>query len=109
MSDRTLLGDRLDNLAYNQAVWSQETFGADSVRGPAGPLKHLIKEAQECIDNPSDIVEYADCFLLVLDASRRAGFSVFELVKAAQDKLKVNKARQWPKVNDMNVEVEHLK
>lgn len=27
-----------------QAAWSQATFGADDVRGPDGPAKHLARE-----------------------------------------------------------------
>lgn len=77
--------------------WSQVTFGSDAVRGPIGPLKHLIKEANEAIDNPTDIVEYADCVFLIFDAARRAGFTFEQLRKAINEKLEVNRQRTWPK------------
>lgn len=83
-------------LIADHAKWSQTTFGMDGVCGPIGALKHLQKEAAEAMDRPGEIEEYADCFLLLLDASRRAGFSFAELVAGAEEKLLVNKARCWP-------------
>jgi hypothetical protein len=94
------LGYQLNKLAEDHAIWSQTTFGDDNERGPIGPLKHLEKEAKEVQENPTDISEYADCFLLILDSSRRAGISPLQLIKAAQDKLVINKARKWPKPNE---------
>ncbi len=92
-------------LVRDQAEWSQATFGTDAERGPLGALKHLEKEAREAQANPSDITEYADCLLLILDAARRAKIKPLELVKAAQAKLLVNEARIWPKpVSDEPVE-----
>lgn len=86
-------GEALAELASNQAEWSQKTFGKDIERGPIGPLKHLEKEAREAQNNPTDITEYADCFLLILDAARRAGIKPLELIRAAQAKMEVNKKR----------------
>lgn len=99
------IGEAMCDLAYNQAEWSQATFGRDGERGPIGPLKHLEKEAREAQANPDDVSEYADCLLLILDAARRAGISHIELVKAASAKLEINKKRQWPKpASDQPVE-----
>jgi ParB family chromosome partitioning protein len=56
------------------ALWSNETFGVESWRGPLGPLKHLAKEAQEAQDAPDEAKrreEIADCLFLVFDAARR--------------------------------------
>lgn len=75
--------------------WSQKTFGEDSVRGSEGPLKHLAKEVQECLENPKDLEEYADLVHLVFDACRRAGFSFVDLQYACTKKLKKNQARKW--------------
>lgn len=87
--------ERFYDLAMAHAYWSQETFGDDSVRGPHGPLKHLLKEVQEAIDKPRDAEEYADLLLLVLDASRRADISAPQLLSAAERKLDKNKSREW--------------
>lgn len=89
------LGRLLFRTNREQAIWSQKTFGTDEERGPTGALEHLKLEANECIEAPDDIVEYADCLLLLLDANRRAGFGLMELVQAAYDKLQVNKERDW--------------
>lgn len=88
-------GRLLQTIADEQAVWSQQTFGTDAVRGPVGPLKHLQREAQEAIDKPDDPVEYADCLLLTLDASRRAGISALSLLATAYAKLQLCKSREW--------------
>jgi hypothetical protein len=90
-----------------QSEWSQSTFGTDAERGPIGPLKHLAKEAVEAQEKTSDIFEYADCLFLVCDATRRAGFTLDQLLDAAFEKLEINKARNWPKPKNMNEAVEH--
>lgn len=91
------LGIDLWDVARDQAKWSQATFGKDQDRGPIGALKHLEHEAREAQAAPNDVSEYADCFLLVLDAARRAGFSVRDLLTAAIDKQEINESREWPK------------
>ncbi len=127
------LGDRLAKLSEEHGEWSQKTFGADSKRGPLGPLMHLEKEAAEAQDawkryclqlSRADAAdgtglgpfppttdalqsELADCLLLILDANRRAGFSVLDLVKAGQDKLAVNQKRRWP-TGLSDAPVEHI-
>lgn len=81
----------------DQSAWSQKTFGTDQERGPQGSLKHLIKEAQEALQKPDDHKEYADLIILVCDASRRAGLTMGDLLKAAHAKMAENKKRTWPK------------
>lgn len=92
----------------DQAAWSQKTFGSDSTRGPIGPLKHMLKEVQEALDNPTDIEEYADLLLLLMDSSRRAGFSPMSLLYAARAKMRKNKEREWPKPTS-DEPVEHVR
>lgn len=108
------LGAELVRLADDHGEWSRATFGSDAERGPVGPLRHLAKEAGEAEDAAHLVretaggcgswtarenlrVELADCLLLLLDASRRAGLTPLDLVRAARVKLAVNKARVWPK------------
>jgi hypothetical protein len=102
------LGDKLTDLIRDQSEWSQRTFGTDAERGPLGALRHLEKEAREAQESLADITEYADCLLLLLDASRRAGFKIMQVIEAAQEKMKVNKQRSWPKPTDDNP-VEHVR
>jgi hypothetical protein len=120
----TELGIILADLVEDHADWSQETFGKDNVRGPSGPLEHLEKERKEALVAWLDVrledaknsermkkfrEELADCLLLILDASRRGGCKIMQLLEAAREKMKVNKGRVWFKVDDMNSAVEHIK
>lgn len=157
----------MQQLWDEHAAWSQATFGSDSERGPAGPVKHLASELAELTAAPDDLSEWADCLLLTMDAGRRAGYgcrdlceAAFEVgrqyengitlrtfahivgranvapgnrayyphllctlrwaaddclllwddvVRAAIDKLAVNKARKWPVPTDPNAPVMHVK
>lgn len=112
------IGMELMELIREQSEWSQATFGTDRERGPVGALKHLSKEAKETIEawwaycaelSPSSQqaqrMEFADCLLLILDASRRAGIRIDYLIASAREKMKTNKARTWPKpISDEPVE-----
>ena len=114
-----VIGDALNDLVRDQSAWSQATFGTDAERGPIGALKHLAKEAVEAeqavfmnhgLGGDRGIIaeELADCLLLILDATRRAGFTPIELIRAAELKMVTNKRRVWPKtVGD--VPSEHAK
>lgn len=99
---------RIQSFWDAQAAWSQATFGVDSERDHIGPLKHLAKEAVEAQVRPSDPVEIADCLFLVFDAARRSGMTLDTLIKVAEQKLLVNKARKWQKPTDDNP-VEHVR
>lgn len=103
------LFEKITDLVNSQSDWSQKTFGSDQERGPIGALRHLEIEAREAyeewgmyVSGNSDLLsvkeEFADCFLLLLDASRRAGLSFHELLDAAVAKHEKNKRREWPKV-----------
>lgn len=113
----TEVGYELTYLYYDHAEWSQETFGSDEERGPLGALKHLEREASEAqfaykefarsaadedtvAANEAKRVfheELADCLLLLLDASRRAGLGLIELIEEGQKKMEINKTRHWSK------------
>lgn len=103
------LHEKITDLVRSQSEWSQKTFGSDEERGPVGALRHLEIEAREAYEEwrfyrsgQSELQdvkeEFADCFLLLLDASRRAGLSFQELLDAAVAKHEKNKRREWPKV-----------
>lgn len=102
------LGALLHRIATEQAEWSQATFGSDEERGPTGALLHLEKEAREALEAPDDVTEFADCLLLILDASRRAGFDAAYLLEQTYAKLQVCKQRKWPKP-DGDKPVEHVR
>ncbi len=99
---------RFEQLAESHAAWSQATFGADSERDWTGPLAHLRKEITEDDAQPFDREEWADLFLLLLDAARRAGFNATGLLMAAEYKLTINQNREWGKPN-ADGSVEHVR
>lgn len=117
-TDQIDFADKFCELISDHRQWSEATFGADNVRGPLGPLKHLEKEAREaqaavCLeDGPERFAkvreELADCFLLILDAARRAKVKPTQLVEAAQAKLLVNKMREWPSNPPTDDAIEHI-
>lgn len=84
---------KIEELYAAHKEWSESTFGTE--KGPVGPLKHLIAEAEEAIENPSDIMEYVDCLFLVFDSSRRAGIDLDTLVNAGFDKMDIIKKRTY--------------
>ena len=102
---------KFNELASDQSEWSQATFGTDAERGPLGALRHLEKEARECqaAVGTNDLAEeLADCLLLLLDASRRAGLKPMTLVEAAQKKMVKNRERVWPSPTS-DEPVEHVR
>lgn len=94
------LSDFLDEF-YN---WSQNTFGPGG-NGKASAL-HLVKEAQEAADNPFDLEEWADCFMLTVDGARRSGYDFETLMTAVQHKFEICKTRKWLPPDENGV-VEH--
>jgi hypothetical protein len=84
--------DRLRQLRSDHAEWSQAQFGNVSAIGPA---KHLSKEALEVAADPTDVIEHADCWMLLWDMQRRAGITDDALTEAIGAKLAINKARKW--------------
>ena len=89
--------NELTRLIYEHSKFSTETFGSN--RNPIGPLKHLLKEVQEVIDEPSDSEEFADCLLLFIDAIRLNGHTFEDIIYAAFKKLEKNRNREWPPLN----------
>lgn len=109
-----LCQERLRNLIKIQQEWSEQTFGPASERGPVGPLNHLAKEALEAaaeygIGTQEDgLVEMADCLIILLDATWRAGVEFHDLVTMATIKMGENKTRRWNKTSG-DEPVEHVR
>lgn len=97
--------DKLRELFNDQREWSNKTFGVG--RSPTGPLHHLIKEANEAIEDPKDQMEFADMLILWMDAAQLAGHSLDELLFATKMKQEINRNRQWGKPNENGV-IEHV-
>ena len=58
-------------------------------------IKHLIKEANELLACPGDLVEMADLLILLLAITRMQNVTIEQLVEAAWAKHQINLARKW--------------
>jgi NTP pyrophosphatase (non-canonical NTP hydrolase) len=100
-------GDLLLRLAVRHAMWSQANFGRDDQSGPCRPLNHLAKEVKEALaaieagDTANLKEELADIFILWLDARRRAGFLLPDMLYAVEAKMDQNEVRRWPPFDPM--------
>lgn len=102
--------------------WADKTFGPE--RTVEAPLHHLKKEAQEVIDEiyegkwtsaledtaSRDKIkeEFADCFILILNAASKYGMDFYDLMTEAETKMEKNKLRKWGKPDENGV-VEHIR
>ena len=93
-------------LFENQKKFSAMTFGR--YYRVHAVIKHMRKELDELAAKPNDIMEFADMFLLLLDALWRQGFSINQLLAAAYEKLHVNRKRKWKKPDKGGV-IEHAR
>lgn len=88
-----------------QGAWADKTFPGQTI---TGKIKHLQREVAELLESPSDLSEIADCFSLLMDIARKAGYPASTVVKAAFEKLEINKARTWGPADADGV-IEHVK
>jgi hypothetical protein len=61
----------------------------------AGKINHLLKELEEVRDNPADIIEHADCLILLLGIASLNGHTGEQLLYAAAEKMAINEQREW--------------
>ena len=87
------------------AAWARETFGDSTI---SSKFAHLMKELVEISENPQDVTEWADAFLLLMDASAFAGFTMDEIFRACVEKHAINRARKWGEPDEHGV-VEHVR
>ncbi|MBL8713569.1 MAG: DUF550 domain-containing protein [Alphaproteobacteria bacterium] len=99
------MADRWQQLQDDIGVFTDKTFGEST---PQSKAHHLAEEAMEAAADPSDIIEWADCTILLLDAVRKAGFTTDDLYAAVQRKMEINKSRKWGD-KDQNGVVRHVK
>lgn len=93
--------------------WSVKTFPRATT---FSRLKHLEKEIKELIDitqenpeiNEKMLMEYADCFILILNSARSQGLSMEDIYQASVKKMEINEQRQWG-IPDENGVVEHIR
>ena len=115
--------NELQKLMDDIREWSDATFG-DGQRNPA-IVYHLKREVPELIEAikiyankvhlgeecSGDVhkvgYEFADCFMLLLDSASHFGLTAGNLLWYTEEKLKINKAREWGKPDENGV-VEHI-
>ena len=94
----------LQSLQDDITKWQIDTFGPSWDQA----LRHLQSEVDEVLADPDDISEYADLLIPLLGSAGQRGYSVADLIKAAVDKMIINKTREWGPVNDRGFR-EHIK
>ena len=73
-------------------AFTDVTFPKATARSKA---LHMSEEAKEAADDPSDILEWADCMILLLDGARKAGYSTQDIYAGVLRKMEINKNRRW--------------
>jgi hypothetical protein len=66
-------------------------------------IHHMVKlkeEINEVIENPTDIVEYVDCFICLISAVHNSDISLSDIVEKINEKLEINKKRKWKLMDD---------
>lgn len=79
-------------LTYEISEWAAVTFPNESL---LGKLEHLSEEVAELMQQPDDLGEWADCFILLFDAARKHGLSHADILSAMRAKHEKNKNRKW--------------
>lgn len=83
---------------YNKmGEWSKKVF-PDA--GSVEHLKKLQQEAKESAEAPDDLIEYADCFLCLIAAAYKQGFTFDQFMQAAFEKFAIVQTREWNKQPD---------
>jgi len=107
--------DSMQDFLEEIMVWSNATFPESTT---TAKLKHLIKEVGEVIKEVENQVssaqrrrvreEFADVFILLLNALSSEGIHFGQLVEDAKAKMEINKTREWGTPDEHGV-VEHIK
>lgn len=122
--------DNIQILQNDIKRWSDREFGM--YRNGIPIIYHLKAEVDELIEALKDnhkglyantdktalkrlreskdkiLMEFADCFMLLIDAAAHEQITIDMLTKATKQKLEINKARKWGAANEFGYH-EHLK
>ena len=103
--------DGFDLVAHlvRQRRFSGKTFGPG--RRTEMVSDHIRKELGEIALRPDDLEEWVDVILLALDGAWRTGAGPAAIVRAIDEKMAKNEARQWPdwRDSDPNKAIEHVR
>lgn len=121
--------EKIQKLQDEIKAWSDETFG--KYRTSLSIAHHLKKEVAELIEALEKYyrgtysntdggmeelekkiynvkMEFADCFILLLDAASHFPITTDMLFEASEEKLEIVKAREWAKPDENGV-IEHIR
>jgi hypothetical protein len=92
----------------DQKKWSRETFGPDYAVDRI--CDHIQKELTEIKAKP-ELAEWVDVILLAIDGAWRSGADPVKICEAIEEKLAVNKCRDWPdwRTADPSKAIEHIR
>jgi len=90
----------VSNFQQLHAAWAMKTFPEETLEEV---LDHLRVEINEAQDAPLDVIEWADCYMLLQYACYRSGHSMSEVRAAAREKHQINLKRNWPGKNEKGI------
>ncbi len=85
-------GNALGQLQERVILFQRKNFPNQPL---AGKLEHLRREVHELQENPRDLSEWADVFILLLGSAAKAGIAAPELIAIAHEKMDINDSRKW--------------
>ena len=88
--------------AYAITALNTLSLHGEKPRSIGQAISELYKKNEE-VD-----IEFADCFILLLDAARKEGLFAKDILKAIVNKMEINKARKWGKPDENGV-MEHIR
>ena len=92
----------LDGIAREVNGWQAVTFPRAT---PSSVVEHLRREVLELVEDPTDLSEIADVFILLIGLTYELGVDLKQIVA---DKHAVNLKRQWGEPDEQGV-VEHVR
>ena len=95
-------GVTLEAVLDDVRQWQVETFPQAT---PQSISAHLLSEARELAENPTDRMEMADVLMLLSGLAKHTGV---DLASAVREKLAICRARQWGRPNAQGF-VEHVR
>ena len=95
----------MDKLQKDLHEWASKQFKGQPI---SGKFAHLRKEVSELEADPKDVMEYADCYILLMDIANNNGVLFSDIHAAAEIKLEINKKRSWGKQNE-DGSIEHTR
>lgn len=102
--------ETLEKLFKEHQEFSRKKFPESTYESSLRGLEREIKEVESArmdyyiidghVNRKKLGLEYVDCFMYLLDSMGRVGFSADELNELFEEKLQINKNREWKKNKD---------